>query len=365
MDQDERIAFRGYLADMLSRECSSEGLHERLDKPERRGRLEELLAESGWFGLLIPEALGGLGLAEGVLADAYVELGKALSPVHLLPTQLAVKALLVSLSQELQQQYLPRMATGELHGAVTSPERSADIRAEVVGDIVRLNGSTNFVLEGAKAGVLIVKVDAGVEGSAWVLVDTETDAVTASPQAAVDQTREFALLEFSNTDVPGSRLLAGRSADITETLVNHAALSVACDSLGAAERILEITVEYMKIRTQFDRPIGSFQALKHRVASHKVNIEALIGLVSHAAEHIGSGSKSSYWASMAKFTACDTFKAVAADAVQLHGGIGFSWEHVCHLYLKRAKLNQHLFGDGRHHKLRSSRYSPFLESEVI
>ena len=111
------------------------------------------------------------------------------------------------------------------------------------------------------------------------------------------------------------------------------------------------TIEYMKIRQQFGRPIGSFQALKHRVSTLKIGLEAASGLCGYAAEMMDAGdAERAVWASSAKFYACDTYVNVAAEAVQLHGGIGYTWEHECHLYLKRARLNQVLFGTSNEHK---------------
>jgi alkylation response protein AidB-like acyl-CoA dehydrogenase len=137
-------------------------------------------------------------------------------------------------------------------------------------------------------------------------------------------------------------------------LIDHAALALACESNGAAQTIFDKTIEYMKTRTQFDKPIGSFQGLKHRVATHKVKMEASKAATRAAVQHVVTNDEGSKWASIAKFSACDTYEAVAYDAVQLHGGIGYTWEHDCHLFLKRAKLNQQLFGDTQWHRDRTA-----------
>jgi alkylation response protein AidB-like acyl-CoA dehydrogenase len=132
-------------------------------------------------------------------------------------------------------------------------------------------------------------------------------------------------------------------------------LAIACDSIGGAKAVLDPTVAYLKTREQFGKPIGSFQALKHRCAEHKVAIEAADALVRDAVERWSNdAADAALFAALAKALACDVYAGVATDAVQLHGGIGFTWEHVCHRYLKRAKLNQTLFGGSAAHRDRAA-----------
>jgi alkylation response protein AidB-like acyl-CoA dehydrogenase len=134
------------------------------------------------------------------------------------------------------------------------------------------------------------------------------------------------------------------ASDLLAHLRNIAALLVSADSIGGARAIFDLTIDYLKTRTQFGKPIGSFQALKHRAADLAVKLEMAAGLVDAAVKRSGEMDAAS-WTAMAKFTATEMYAAVAADAVQMHGGIGFTWEHRAHLYLKRATLNAMLFGD--------------------
>jgi alkylation response protein AidB-like acyl-CoA dehydrogenase len=144
-------------------------------------------------------------------------------------------------------------------------------------------------------------------------------------------------------------------AGISDALLGHAALALACDGLGLADAVLTLTVEYLKTRMQFGKVIGSFQALKHRCANHKVALEAARASTHDAVRHWVEGrSDARARSSLAKAHACEAATVIATDAVQLHGGIGFTWEHTCHLFLKRAKLNEALFGTRAAHEDRAA-----------
>ena len=176
-------------------------------------------------------------------------------------------------------------------------------------------------------------------------------AITA--ESPHDATRTLGRLRLDQHPVPAERLLAeGAAAEqLRERLMDHAALALAADSIGGAAAIFDITLEYLKTRRQFDRPIGSFQALKHRCATLRIRQRAAEASLLRAREASTGGiERPSTAASIAKFEACDAYLAIAAQAIQLHGGIGFTWEHSCHLFLKRAKLNQVMFGSSGWHQ---------------
>jgi alkylation response protein AidB-like acyl-CoA dehydrogenase len=161
-----------------------------------------------------------------------------------------------------------------------------------------------------------------------------------------DRTRSVARLRCHDVRVPANHVVQRAQAlRLAAQLTDEARILIAGDCIGGAEALLEATVEYLKTRRQFSKPIGSFQALKHRCADHKVKLEASRRLVQRAILGCDSDRRTS-WAAMAKFSACNCFADIASDSIQLHGGIGFTWQHDAHLFLKRALLNQFMFGDG-------------------
>ena len=183
-------------------------------------------------------------------------------------------------------------------------------------------------------------------------LDRETAGISVTPRPLVDLTRSMADIRLDHARVDADAIIR-LERDQWTALSDHAAIALACDAIGGADSLFGRTVDYLNIREQFGRPIGSFQALKHRMADWKVKIEAVRMLVRHsAAMAVGNDARASEAASGAKAYACDTYAAFAADSVQLHGGIGFTWEHPCHLFLKRAKLSQQLFGNSKLHKER-------------
>jgi alkylation response protein AidB-like acyl-CoA dehydrogenase len=340
---------RDSLREFLVDECSSEKLRKMFADPAAASEFNRRLAELGWTAVAVPEAQGGMEMGLAELAMVYEELGRRLAPTPLLATQLVVDALVQFGTDELRDAYLPAIATGELYASLTQPDRAPALRLSASGE---LSGKVEFLLDGADAGVLLVSALNSADQLAWVIVDVAADGAGVERRSTLDLTHHFATLTANGLQVPASRVLAtgDRAAALQQRLIDHAALAMAAESNGAAQTIFDMTVEYMKTRTQFDKPIGSFQGLKHRVASLKVKMEAAKATTRAALGHFIAGSESSKWASMAKFVACDTYEAVAYDAVQLHGGIGYTWEHDCHLFLKRAKLNQQLFGDTQWHR---------------
>jgi alkylation response protein AidB-like acyl-CoA dehydrogenase len=173
----------------------------------------------------------------------------------------------------------------------------------------------------------------------------ERAAVEIEVQPIADRTRSLVTLTCRDAPAQATRLLFGEAAArIAAQLLDSANILIASDAIGGAEAACAITMEYLKTRVQFGKPIGSFQALKHRSADHKVAIEAARRLVDRAQGAPPDAPRTSLWAALAKMAACDAFVAMAADMIQMHGGIGFTWEHDAHLYLKRAMLDQFLFG---------------------
>ncbi|MFV3075512.1 acyl-CoA dehydrogenase family protein [Niveispirillum fermenti] len=288
--------------------------------------LAATVAGLGWAGLGIAEADGGLGLGLPALAVLYEELGRG--PACLpLPSTLLVADALKGAPDAVRAQWLPLLASGEMFATL-----ALDLDLPP-GD--RITARVPHVLHGDAAGLYLLATTDGRH----LLLPRQAAGVTVTPTPAVDRTRGMAVLDLH--EAPVLAVPVDGSA-----LCRHAALAVACDSIGGAEAILDKTIEYLKIRTQFGQPIGGFQALKHRVANHKLRLESARALVAMAVQVAGEdgGARSLGLAHLARAQAADAYVTIADDAVQLHGGIGFTWEHECHHYLKRAWLNRLLFG---------------------
>jgi alkylation response protein AidB-like acyl-CoA dehydrogenase len=210
---------------------------------------------------------------------------------------------------------------------------------EVTASGDSLSGSVSFVIDGHTADVLVVAA-----GDALYLVDSTTAGITRTLLQTVDQTRALARLDFDS--VPAAPL-----AGSVDELRDIAAVCLAMEQVGAAARVLEVTVDYVKTRNQFGRPIGSFQAVKHRCADMLVDVESARSAAYGALAALAAGGDElPVLAAMAKAFCSDALLACAGESIQLHGGIGFTWEHSAHLYFKRAKASQLLFGDPAHHR---------------
>jgi alkylation response protein AidB-like acyl-CoA dehydrogenase len=302
-------------------------------------------SELGWLALSAPEKQGGLGLGPAELGVVYEELGRTVTPLPVLGSMLVIEAL--RQDAERQAPWIERLASGELIGAtshLTPQSLQTDLVLTADGDSIVLNGSSGHILDGAAASLLLLLAREG-ETLRWVLVEPATDGVAVERLETIDRTRHLGRVTLADLRLPRDRVLSGEARDIAAALIRHAGLALAADAIGGATAILDITLEYLKTRQQFGKPIGSFQALKHRCADHKIALVAAQAYVAEAVAKAASGVPEAHrYALSAKALACDVFVRIAQDAVQLHGGIGYTWEHPCHLYLKRAKLNEQLFG---------------------
>lgn len=319
-----------------------------LDRP-----LWEKMAELGWLALSISEEHGGLGLGHAHLAVLYEELGRHLATVPVLTTLLAAEAIGAAGSAGQKSRWLPTIAAGQAMATLRLPDDAGPVPALDGGN--RISATFEHVPFADAADLLLLPVMDQDGAVAFALIEPRREGVLISRRPIVDLTRSMGVVTLQDVALTADDLVRVPEA-VLEQLRNHACMATACDSVGGAAAILELTIEYMGVRQQFGRPIGSFQALKHRAANWKVLLEATIALARHCADALAAGEEeSSALASSAKFYASDVYAALAGDAVQLHGGIGFTWEHVCHLFLKRAKLNQQIFGSASLHKDRVAR----------
>ena len=357
-EQDElRASVRRFLTDRAPLTRVRE-LMESEDGTDR-GVWEQAGTQLGLQGLAVPEAYGGAGFSFAEQAIVLEEFGAALyGGPYLASAVLAATALLASPDEGARRDLLPGIASGEVIAtlAFTEDDGSWDPAAISMPAIKngtgwRLGGHKSFVLDGQSAGLLLV-VASTTAGLSLFAVDATAAGLTKTALPALDQTRKLARLEFS--DVPG-RLIGspGDAAAMLDRTLDVAAIALAAEQLGGAQRALDMTVEYAKIRHQFGRPIGSFQAIKHRCADLLLEVESLRSAVSYAATAVAEGAAEvPVIAPLVKAYASETFFHVAAETIQIHGGIGFTWEHDAHLYFKRAKSSELFLGDGNYHRER-------------
>lgn len=307
--------------------------------------------ELGAIGLAVPDELGGAGL--GYLEVSYLaeEAGRALSLGPLVSTVgLAIPALMAGLP-EVGAVWLPRLCDGSAVAALAwlstgEPWTSTTVSAHAVKSDLgwRVSGSFSPVLDGAAASVLFVLAHTTC-GPTMFVIESEAQGVSRTPLPALDQTRGLARIDLF--EAPATLLSAeGDGAAILATALYHADIVLAAEMVGGAQACLDMSVAYAKVREQFGRPIGSFQAIKHKCAEVMVEVEgarAMARYASWCASHLPQELPLA--AAVAKATAAEAYLRAAGENLQIHGGIGVTWEHDAHLYFKRAKASLMLFGD--------------------
>ena len=317
---------------------------------------KQIAAELGWAAVTIPEEYGGLGLGAVELTALLEVMGESLLCSPFFATVcLGANALIVAGSEEQKQEHLPRIAEGEI--IATLAHRGASDAIEVTartdgGEIV-LSGRADFVVDGHAADLLIVAAHDG-EDVALFCVAGDAAGLVRTLHTTLDQTRRLASLELQDVRVPASARLTGDGG--LDEILDRAVVALAAEQVGGAQRCLDLAVAYMKEREQFGRPIGSFQALKHKAANMMIELESARSAAYYAACVAAEGSDElPSVASLAKAYCSDTFFQCAADCLQIHGGVGFTWEYDVHLYFKRARSSEVLLGDPAFHRERVAR----------
>jgi len=303
---------------------------------------KQLTAQLGLAGFTIPESYGGVGAGYSALSVALTELGAGLVASPLLGCVLAAEVLLRLADHEARAELLPRIASGELI-ATLAVASSAGGRVTASGSPVgpTLTGTVSPVLNGAEASVLVVPAEA--DGAvALYLVDAGADGLTATRLTAVDHSRSLARIELDGTP---ARLLAGDALAALAAAQDVANLALASESAGAMKACLDMTAAYARIRVAFGQPIGAFQAVKHRLADMEKSWELGNAAVRDAARAgDAEPGRFSVAASVARVLLATAYGDAVVDTVQLHGGIGFTWEHDAHLYYKNGLSNKVLLG---------------------
>jgi alkylation response protein AidB-like acyl-CoA dehydrogenase len=329
-----------------------------------------LLAEAGWLGLEVPGTLDGADATFAETAVILTELGRAAACGPYPGAVLGVGALRQLVPSPGRDELLRRAASGEtvpvavLADGDPAGEGGAPFRVERTAGGPRLYGQAAFVPDAAEASHLLL-LAADPDNSkrrVIVAIEPETAGLGVEAQPVLDATRRLALVTAEGIEVPETSVhrFAGDSEAAVQGLLDRAAVAVACDSLGVSEAMLDATVAYVKVREQFGHPVGSFQAVQHACADMLVRVSVARELVDAAVRAVAVAPghpETSVAASMAKAYASAAAVDVTGKAMQLHGGIGYTWEGGIHAYLKRAALNRSLSGSPAAHRRRiAARY---------
>lgn len=356
---DEQEELRKTVRAFLENKSSEEAVREQMETADGFDAAvwSQMGEQMGLQGLSIPEEFGGSGYGFVELGIVLEEMGRALLCAPFFSTAvLAASTLLQSGDDAAKAKYLPGIASGETIAtlAYTEPsgkwdESGITMSATKSGDGYTLSGTKSFVLDGNAANLIIVAAKTGA-GTSLFAVQGDAAGLTKTNLSTMDQTRKQAKLDFDNTP---AELIGtdGAGWSTLETVLDLAAVALAAEQVGGAQKVLEMAVDYAKVRVQFGRPIGSFQAIKHKCADMLLEVES-----AKSAAYYGMWCASEMndelpsTASLAKAYCSEAYFHAAAENIQIHGGIGFTWEHPAHLYFKRAKSSELLFGDPTYHR---------------
>ncbi|MBM3673724.1 MAG: acyl-CoA dehydrogenase [Actinobacteria bacterium] len=322
----------------------------------------QMAKELGLQSLHIPEAYGGQGFSWVELGIVLEEMGRALLCAPYFSTVvLAANAILNAGTDEQKAELLPGIASGETIAtlAFTEPNGKWDasgitMEASGSGDAVTLTGEKMFVIDGHSVELIVVVArqagTSGEDGIGFYTVAGDAAGLTRTALATMDQTRKQAKLEFSNVAATPLGAAGSGWAALSKTL-DQAAVGLCNEMAGGAQFVLEESVQYAKDRVQFGRPIGSFQAIKHKCADMLLEVESAKSAAYYASWCAAEDNDElPVVASLAKAYCSDAYFHSAAENIQIHGGIGFTWEHNAHLYFKRAKSSEILLGDATYHR---------------
>ena len=365
---DEQELLRSTARKFFENECGSDTVRRLMETPEGISpELWKKIAEQGWLGLVYPEAYDGMGLGLVDLVVLMEEMGRAVVPGPFFSAVvLGGLAILEAGSEAQKKEWLPRIAAGDKRVALAWMEPSAQLgpagvtlAATEKGGRYRLSGTKLFVSDAHTADALVVaartEAGAGADGVSLFLLPRGTAGLQVSLLPTMDQTRKLCEVTCADVTVGADALLGAANAGWAPLarVLDRATVALCAEMCGGAQKVLDMTVEYAKIRQAFGRPIGSYQGVKHRAADMLVDVENSKSITYYAAWALDEGAPEAALAvSMAKAYVSDAYRRVAAAGIQLHGGIGFTWEHDLHLYFKRAKGSEFTFGDATHHRER-------------
>jgi alkylation response protein AidB-like acyl-CoA dehydrogenase len=371
----EQELLRQTARNFLEKECPSGFVRRMMDDPA--GTTDEFwgkLAELGWLGLIYPDAHGGVGLGFVDLTVVLEEMGRAVMPGPFFSTVLLGGLAVLHAGSDAQKAaWLPRIVAGEARATLALLEESARWDAAGVevaaktgkGGGFVLSGTKLFVPDGHTADLLVVAARTArptkedpAHGVSLFLVPADARGVATTLLPTMDQTRKLTEVTLARVEVGPDALLGPlhQAWPVVARVLDRAAVALCAEMCGGAQKVLDLSTEYAKVRVAFGRPIGAYQAVKHRCADMLVAVENAKSITYYAAWAADQDAPdAALAASMAKAFVSDAYRRVAGDGIQVHGGIGFTWEHDMHLYFKRAKGSEVAFGDATLHRERVAR----------
>jgi alkylation response protein AidB-like acyl-CoA dehydrogenase len=358
---EEQEMLRKSARDFLAKESPMTYVRQMMD--DDRGFRDDQwkkMADLGWMGLILPEEHGGAGLDFVDMIVVLEEMGRVVLPGPFFSTAILGGVALVDGGSAVQrQEFLPRLASGDLRVTLAQLEPSGrwdadgiQLEAKPAGGGYRLSGTKLFVPDAHTSDLLIVAGRSpgskGTEGLSLFLVDARAPGVTTTLLKTMDQTRKLCEVVLKDVAVPAERVLGkpGEGWKRLDRIVDRGKVGLCAEMCGGAQKVLEMSVEYAKVREQFGRPIGSFQAIQHKCANMLVEVESSKSAAYYAAWAVANDvAEAPLAAAMAKAYCSDAYRHTAGEGIQIHGGIGFTWEHDMHIYFKRAKSSEVTFGD--------------------
>jgi len=356
---EEQEELRRFVRQFLEEKSPESAVREQMDteKGYDDAVWSQMAGQLGLQGLIIPEEYGGSGFGYVALTVVLEEVGRALLCAPFFSSVvLAANALIHSGDEQAKSALLPGIAGGETTAALAFTEENGrwdesgiTVQATPDGGGWRISGAKMYVIDGHTADVVLVAARTAA-GVSLFWGPAGADGLTRPALSTMDQTRKQAKLTFEGVEATliGAE---GQGWPVLETVLDLAAVALAAEQVGGAQRCLDMSVEYAKVRVQFGRPIGSFQAIKHKCADMLLEVESAKSAAYYAGWCAAEmNDELPQVASLAKSYCSEAYFHAAAENIQIHGGIGFTWEHPAHLYFKRAKSSELLFGDPTYHR---------------
>lgn len=363
----EQAALRESARDYLSQKCTTQFVRTMFDDPAGFNKaMWKEMAELGWLGLTFPEENDGLGLGMVELALMLEEMGRAVFPgPYFASVLLAGGALLKAGDKPQKQKYLNAIARGDLIATMgvleDAPNWDAEgiqLQAQAAGGGFVLNGMKRFVPFAQAADVMLIPARTSknadpAKGISLFLVDAKAKGVELSPMINIDLTSKASEVRFRDVAVSEENIIGeiDQGWPVIQATLQKAAVGASAEMLGCARKSMEMSVEYAKIREAFGQKLGQFQAIKHKLADMLVEVESSHSAVYYAAWAQDAQSEdAALAASVAKAYVGDAARKVCGEAIQVHGGIGYTWDYDLHLWFKRAKYYEPMFGDAEYHR---------------
>jgi alkylation response protein AidB-like acyl-CoA dehydrogenase len=356
---EEQEMLRQSARALLEKECPSTVVRRMMEDP--RGfdpALWRRMAELGWLGLVIPEKYGGGGLSYVDLVLVMEEMGRVVLPSPFIWTVMFAEAIKRAGNDKQKSSLLPKIASGEVIATVAYLEPSAvwsangiTMTARAEGGGYVLDGTKLFVNDGHIVDCFLVAARTGGTGNQGVTLfalESKRSGIAVTQLTTMDQTRKLTEVKFTGVKADAADVVGevGSGWVVLSAVVDRGKVMLAGEMMGGAQKVLEMTVDYAKVRVQFGRPIGGFQAVQHKCANMMIDVEGAKSAAYYASWAVSNeAAEAPLAAALAKAAASDAFRRVSADGIQLHGGIGFTWDHDMHLYFKRAKSSEFTFGD--------------------